>query len=239
MANGTIAGGRRGTFVGTVNFLAPEMIQNQESFCASDLWALGCIIFKMYTGKVPFPGMSEAQVFPLILGRSIDWPKEEFDPCLKDLIEKLLQMEPVDRLGCPNTKHDMSVLMQHAFFDGIDFNSDLTKTTDVHKLLKQQEIELVKARGGYIEENPTEQRMSLAIQNKQAVLEGLLLKKNKYFMKQERRFKLFATGEIKYYKGQEEKGCLMLSVDSKARKISRYEIELTLNKDHRKTYILL
>lgn len=67
-------GARRGTFVGTVNFLAPEMIQSQESTCSSDLWALGCIIFKMYTGKVPFPGMSETQVFPQILGRKIDWP---------------------------------------------------------------------------------------------------------------------------------------------------------------------
>ena len=65
------------------------------------------------------------------------------------------------------------------------------------------------------------------------------MKKNKWFMKQERRFKLYATGQIKYYKGQEEKGELMLSQDSKARKISRYEVELTLNKDHRKTYILM
>lgn len=103
---------------------------------ASDLWALGCIIFKMYTGKVPFPGMSETQVFPQILGRKIDWPKEEFDPCLKDLVERLIQMEPTDRLGCPKTTHDMDSLMAHPFFKGIDFGSDLTKTTDVHKLLK-------------------------------------------------------------------------------------------------------
>lgn len=124
--NNATGGGRRGTFVGTVNFLAPEMIQNQDSFMASDLWALGCIIFKMYTGKVPFPGMSETQVFPLILGRKIDWPKEEFDPCLKDLIEQLIQMEPTDRLGCPKTAHDMDALMSHPFFKGIDFSSDLT-----------------------------------------------------------------------------------------------------------------
>lgn len=56
---------------------------------SSDLWALGCIIFKMITGKVPFPGMSEAQVFPQILGRKIDWPNE-MNPTVRDLIEKLL-----------------------------------------------------------------------------------------------------------------------------------------------------
>jgi 3-phosphoinositide dependent protein kinase-1 len=49
---------RRGTMVGTVNYMAPEMIQESESTCATDLWALGCILFKMYTGKVPFPGMN-------------------------------------------------------------------------------------------------------------------------------------------------------------------------------------
>lgn len=60
---------RKGTFVGTVNYLAPEMIKDCEANLATDLWALGCIIFKMYTGKVPFPGMSEVAVFPIILKR--------------------------------------------------------------------------------------------------------------------------------------------------------------------------
>lgn len=95
----------------------------------------------MYTGKVPFPGMSEAQVFPLILGRKIDWPKMEMDPIVRDLIEKLLQLDPLDRLGCPMTGHDMKSLMRHPFFDGISFSSDLSKTTDVRALLADSEIE--------------------------------------------------------------------------------------------------
>jgi 3-phosphoinositide dependent protein kinase-1 len=69
--------GRRGTFVGTVNYLAPEMIKDCQSSCESDLWALGCIIFKMVTGKVPFPGTNITTVYPLILQRKIDWPKDK------------------------------------------------------------------------------------------------------------------------------------------------------------------
>ncbi len=57
-------------------------------------------------------------------------------------------------------------------------------------------------------------------------------------MKQERLFKLFTTGQIKYYKGTEEKGTMILGKDSKARKISKYEVEISLNKTH-KSYILL
>jgi len=87
--------GRRGTFVGTVNYLAPEMIQDCISTCSSDLWALGCIIFKMLTGKVPFPGTNITTVYPLILARKIEWPKDKpLDPNAKDLIEKLLTLVP-------------------------------------------------------------------------------------------------------------------------------------------------
>lgn len=61
-----------------------------------------------------------------------------------------------------------------------------------------------------LSENPTEQKMSLAIKKGSPILEGNLLKKNKWFMKQERRFKLYATGHIKYFKGTEEKGIMEL-----------------------------
>ena len=65
-----------------------------------------------------------------------------------------------------------------------------------------------------------------------------MLKKNRWMMKQERRFKLYATGEIKYFKELEQKGCMQLTKDSSARKISRTEIEVKLNAVH-KTYVLI
>lgn len=139
---------RKGTFVGTVNYMAPEMIRDCESNLATDLWALGCIIFKMYTGKVPFPGMSEMACFPIILKRQIDWPKNlEMDAEFVDLIDSLLQLEPTDRLGCPGTKYDMKKLMRHKFFKGINFKSDLTKTLDVMAALADSELESAIAHG--------------------------------------------------------------------------------------------
>ena len=56
---------------------------------------------------------------------------------MKDLIEKLIQLDPLERLGCAMTGHDMSSLRKHPFFHGINFNSNLAKTTDVHTLLKE------------------------------------------------------------------------------------------------------
>ena len=111
--------------MGTVNYLAPEMLSESVSTMESDLWALGCIIFKMITGRVPFPGIDLWRVRPLILNREINWPSEPINPVCRDLIEKLIQLRPEDRLGACGTEHDMFALMQHPFFEGIDFTSDL------------------------------------------------------------------------------------------------------------------
>ena len=113
--------------VGTLNYLSPEMMQHQISVIESDLWDLGCIIFKMTTGRVPFPGIEMMKVRGLILDRKIDWQDDFFEPECRDLIEKLLVMNPKERLGAPDTDHDMISLMAHPFFRGIDFNSDLSK----------------------------------------------------------------------------------------------------------------
>jgi len=150
---------RKGTFVGTVNYLAPEMIKDQESSLATDMWALGCIIFKMYTGKVPFPGMSETACFPMILQRKIVWPHNiEMNPVLVDLIDCLLQVDPLDRLGCPETPQDIRRLMRHRFFKGINFKTDLAQSTDVRKALADSEIEIITKQVeklNYIQTQPT------------------------------------------------------------------------------------
>ena len=60
---------RTGTFVGTINYLAPEMVRDYVSMQETDLWALGCIIFKMITGKVAITGIELFKVKQLILNR--------------------------------------------------------------------------------------------------------------------------------------------------------------------------
>ena len=45
---------RKDSYVGTLNYLSPEMIDEEEQGHPLDIWALGCILFKMFIGKVPF-----------------------------------------------------------------------------------------------------------------------------------------------------------------------------------------
>jgi 3-phosphoinositide dependent protein kinase-1 len=54
---------RRGTFVGTLNYVAPEMIQSNDATLSTDIWSMGCIIYKILTGQVPFTGTNQFLVF--------------------------------------------------------------------------------------------------------------------------------------------------------------------------------
>jgi NIMA (never in mitosis gene a)-related kinase len=55
------------TKIGTPNIMAPEMISNQKYNQKSDIWSLGCVIYKMMTFKYPYEADS-------ILSFIIDFP---------------------------------------------------------------------------------------------------------------------------------------------------------------------
>lgn len=114
----------RGTFVGTPLYVAPEMLKESMSGHFTDLWALGCIIYQMACGEVPFKGKTDFQTFDIIMKREFKWP-EDIEDDLKDLIDKLLIIEPMKRLGAggPGSGNSYEDLMLHPFFTGIDWNT--------------------------------------------------------------------------------------------------------------------
>jgi len=89
---------RRDTFVGTPLYVSPEMLEHNKSLPSSDLWALGCIIYRMHVGDVPFTAAHESAVFTKILNRDCSFP-EDMAPDTKDVIDKLLQIDPAKRIG--------------------------------------------------------------------------------------------------------------------------------------------
>ncbi|KAL4125043.1 hypothetical protein PRIC2_008633 [Phytophthora ramorum] len=110
-------------FVGTPEYMPPETIDNREPTYASDMWAFGCIVYQLLTGETPFSGGSAYLSFLRVQDGNYYVPDYLSDEA-KDLISKLLQKDPMARLG--GTQADaMSAVKAHPFFKGIDFGNHM------------------------------------------------------------------------------------------------------------------
>ncbi|XP_068100647.1 3-phosphoinositide-dependent protein kinase 1 isoform X2 [Hyperolius riggenbachi] len=108
---------RANSFVGTAQYVSPELLTEKSACKSSDLWALGCIIYQLVAGLPPFRAGNEYLIFQKIIKLEYDFP-EKFFPRAKDLVEKLLVQDPTKRLGCEEMG-GYGPLKAHSFFDGI------------------------------------------------------------------------------------------------------------------------
>ena len=115
-----LSGNRRGTLVGTQNYVAPEILLTQESDTSADLWSLGCVAYEMFAGRPPFKSECDNSTFEKILWGDYTFPKD-FPELAKDLCSKLIILEKDKRLGAGSD--GFKKLKEHIFFAGIDFDN--------------------------------------------------------------------------------------------------------------------
>ncbi|KAF7985441.1 hypothetical protein HWV62_5177 [Athelia sp. TMB] len=77
------------TFVGTSQYVSPELLEANETSKSSNLWALGCIIYQMMAGCFTFTGLSDCLTRQKIKRVDYSFP-DGFDEEAKDLIQKLI-----------------------------------------------------------------------------------------------------------------------------------------------------
>lgn len=110
---------RASSFVGTAEYVSPELLTDKNACKASDLWAFGCIIFQLLAGRPPFKAGNEYQTFQKIVALDYDFPAG-FPAVARDLVERLLVLDPARRLPIEHIKN-------HEFFQGIAWGPDLWK----------------------------------------------------------------------------------------------------------------
>ncbi|XP_015888950.3 serine/threonine-protein kinase ATG1a [Ziziphus jujuba] len=90
------------TLCGSPLYMAPEIIKNQKYDAKADLWSVGAILFQLVTGRPPFEGTSQFQLFQNILASTeLRFPcgaVEGLHPECVDLCRSLLRQNPVERL---------------------------------------------------------------------------------------------------------------------------------------------
>ncbi|ETM43744.1 AGC protein kinase, variant 1 [Phytophthora nicotianae P10297] len=129
-------------FVGTPEYMPPETIDNKEPTYASDMWAFGCIVYQLLTGETPFSGGSAYLTFLRVQDGSYYLPDYLSDDA-KDLISKLLQKDPKNRLGGTEA-NAMSAVKAHPFFKGIDFDNHIQAQQPASQFCGSELFQLVK-----------------------------------------------------------------------------------------------
>ena len=102
----------QGTILGTFQYMAPEQIEGLEADARSDIWAFGCVLYEMLTGRRAFEGRSQASLIASILERE-PAPLAELQPMtppgLDRLVRTCLAKNPEDRF---HTTHDLRLHLQ-------------------------------------------------------------------------------------------------------------------------------
>lgn len=111
---------RANSFVGTAEYVSPELLINKVTYKSSDLWAYGCIIYQLFVGRPPFKASNEYQTFQKIINLKYQFPSN-FPPNARDLCERVLVLDPLKRLSIDELK-------SHVFFDGMPWGKVLWKT---------------------------------------------------------------------------------------------------------------
>ena len=132
-------------FVGSRDYVSPEMLNEEPVSVGADLWALGCVLYYMIVGDTPFAAESEYLTFqnitshgeggkePRIKVQNISSSHKVYAEA-EDLINKLLKRDPTQRLGAANNMspklegfkagdNGPEKLRAHGFFKSIDFLS--------------------------------------------------------------------------------------------------------------------
>lgn len=115
------ANDRRSSFVGTAQYVSPEVLSSKKATNACDIWALGCIMFQMISGKFPFRAATEYLIFKKIQTLDYSFP-DDFELTAKSLIKNILVINPEERFGIESFKNTSRYedIRRHDFFTEMD-----------------------------------------------------------------------------------------------------------------------
>ncbi|KAG8385942.1 hypothetical protein BUALT_Bualt03G0097700 [Buddleja alternifolia] len=107
------------SFVGTHEYLAPEIIRGEGHGSAVDWWTFGIFLYELLHGTTPFKGSGNRATLFNVVGQPLKFPETPQVSCMaRDLIKGLLVKEPQKRIAY---KRGATEIKQHPFFEGVNW----------------------------------------------------------------------------------------------------------------------
>jgi len=91
---------REGVIVGTAAYMSPEQTRGQDVDPRTDVWAFGCVVFEMLTGRRAFAADTTADTIAAVIERDVDWRAlpHNTPPAVARVLRRCLQRDPKQRL---------------------------------------------------------------------------------------------------------------------------------------------
>ncbi|GAB9471258.1 Nek/nek1 protein kinase [Globisporangium polare] len=98
------------TVIGTPLYMAPETLEGKPYSFASDIWALGCVLYEICTGNPPFIAKSTpALIHKICESKFVPLSRTRFSSRLQDLVTKMLSVDVKNRLTAASILKDPSM----------------------------------------------------------------------------------------------------------------------------------
>lgn len=117
---------RSKSFVGTAEYVSPELLNLSYSDYRCDIWAFGCIVYQMIAGKPPFKATNEYLTFQKVMKVQYAFTAG-FPTVIRDLVKRILVKQMDQRLSIPQ-------IQRHHFFKDVNFKDGSVWSNPVPEL---------------------------------------------------------------------------------------------------------